>query len=330
MRLRDLALRSVRSCARLLVPPALAATIVVPAWLLDRPGFLDLLHSALGLATVGAALAIVAVCLGFHLVTGSKFAGWYAEAALPTAAACLVLLPLTGTPAGPPPTDAAASPGTSTGSSTGPSTGPSSRETTPPAVDRAGPRTSDVRPYVFAPGDARPDDPRFGSPVARELRTTAAKVDPSGSLRRDGARPGTPTKLPPAARAPEVFADIADATATPGRGSALIGVVGRPAQGSVRLVETGEGARQALELSNLRAGTPGAPLEVHLVPGSTRQQLSRTVLGTARQGSAVQTFALPRDVRLTAPATVMLWQPDAGVLLATAGIAPERPRPSGP
>lgn len=285
------AARAVRLLVRLLVPPLLAAGIAVPAWLANAERVLATVRSPLGLGIAGAAVAIVAVCLVVRLCTGSEFAGWYAEVALPAAALCLVLLPLTS-PAGEPVTD------------------PRPKRTESPAQ-----------------ATAVPEDEPTGEHVGHMTWRLARDVD-TVELREPRERVAKPTPLP----TPEVFADVADATAGPDETSELLGVLGRPARGTVRLVDTGVPGRPVVEVHDLGAGPPGTRLEVQLVPGSTGQRLARTTLGSALVGRGVQAYRLPRGVRLTEPATVLIWQPQPGILLATASVAPqdhgsaERPR----
>lgn len=103
------------------------------------------------------------------------------------------------------------------------------------------------------------------------------------------------------------------------------GVVGRRASGAARLVPAGDN-KLRLEIRRLTFDLPvgssaKATVDVLLLPGAGGQQLHRVRLGAARSGVPVQTYPLPADLRLTGPATILLWQPDPGRPIATASLA---------
>lgn len=98
------------------------------------------------------------------------------------------------------------------------------------------------------------------------------------------------------------------------------GVVGRQASGDTRLIRVDGKLR--LEIRRLTFSVPkNATVDVMLLPGEGGQRLNRVRLGAARSGVPVQTYSLPGNLRLSGPATILLWQADPGRPIGTAYLA---------
>ncbi|WP_157181200.1 hypothetical protein [Actinopolymorpha alba] len=310
---------AVESAARALTP-VVVTTALIGLTYTQRP---DLVTNALTASTtpvIGVlALLVAATGAAVHVATGSRIAGILAPAAIPLAAAGILLAPAMQSPTW---TDAT-SPYV-VNPVAGPSPRPTSDARIASALPRPSPTPSPTHPAGFAPShQPRPDRavrPRIAiHPTSRRVPTSAPLTATPAPTTKAGVALSQPSQTP-APRGEVTTSSHPSGTLELSRAQ-LVGI-GHQLSGTARLVTWPDG-NQLVVLEQLTFTPTRGSVSVYLTAhGATAKPASTPLILLGGNATNGYVYAIPGGRRVTRPAAILLWRLDLDRALASASLTP--------